>query len=136
MTSALLAVLVRDGVFAGGWNTTIAGVFPELRDHIHPEYREATLWQLVTMTGGVKCDAADWHAHRDTRLIERRYRILRDNLADPPAAATGEYVYSNLAYVVAGAMAERITGMTWEALMQEQALRAARHGKRRFRAAR
>ena len=120
MTSALLAVLVRDGVFAGGWNTTIAEVFPELRDHIHPEYRVATFWQLVTMSGGVKCDAADWHAHRDAHLTERRYRILRDNLADPPAANTGGYVYSNLAYVVAGAMAERITGKTWETLMQEQ----------------
>ena len=120
MTSTLLAVLVRDGVFADSWNTTVAGVFPELRDDIHPEYREATLRQLVTMTGGVRCDAADWHAHQDAHLIERRYRILRDNLADPPVAAAGEYVYSNLAYVVAGAIAERITGKTWETLMQEQ----------------
>lgn len=120
MTATLLAVLVRDGVFAGGWNTTIAEVFPLLRDHIHPDYREVTLWQLVTMTGGVKCDAADWDAHRDADLIDRRYRILRDNLVDPPAAPAGESVYSNLAYVVAGAMAERITGKTWETLMQER----------------
>ena len=120
MTATLLTVLVRDGVFAGGWNTTIAEVFPELRDHIHPVYRSVTLWQLVTMTGGVKCDAADWHTHRDADLIGRRYRILRDNLADAPAAPAGEYVYSNLAYVVAGAMAERITGNTWETLMQDR----------------
>ncbi|MCY3622872.1 MAG: serine hydrolase [Gammaproteobacteria bacterium] len=120
MTATLLAILVRDGVFAHGWNTTIAKVFPELPDHIHPAYREVTLWQLVTMTGGVKCDAADWHADRDAHLIERRYRILRDNLADAPAATAGEYVYSNLAYVVAGAMAERTTGKTWETLMQER----------------
>ena len=120
MTATLLAVLVRDGVFAGGWNTAIADVFPDVCDHIHPEYRDATLWQLVTMTSGVRCDAADWHAHRDADLIERRYAILRDNLADPPAATAGEYQYSNLAYVVAGAMAERITGRTWETLMQER----------------
>ncbi|MCY4060709.1 MAG: serine hydrolase [Gammaproteobacteria bacterium] len=120
MTSTLLAVLVRDGVFADGWNTTIVEVFPDVRDQIHPEYRGVTLWQLVTMTGGVRCDAADWHAHRDADLVGRRHRILRDNLADPPAATAGEHLYSNLAYVVAGAMAERITGKTWETLMQER----------------
>lgn len=120
MTSTLLAALVRDGVFADDWNTTIAAVFPELLDYIHPEYAEVTLWQLVTMTGGVKCDAADWHAHRDARLIQRRYGILRDNLADPPATTAGEHLYSNLAYVVAGAMAEQVTGKSWETLMQER----------------
>ncbi|MDE0177201.1 MAG: serine hydrolase [Gammaproteobacteria bacterium] len=120
MTSTLLAVLVRDGVFAGGWNTTIADAFPELRDHIHPAYRDVTLWQLVTLTGGVKCDAADWHTHRDAGLIDGRYRILRDNLADPPAATAGEFAYSNLAYVVAGAMAEKAAGKSWESLMQER----------------
>ena len=53
MTSTMLAILVRDGVFAGGWNTTIAGVFPELLDHIHPDHHRVTLWQLVTMTAGI-----------------------------------------------------------------------------------
>ena len=119
MTATLLAVLVRDGVFDDGWNTTIAGVFPEAREDIHPEYRGVTLWQLVTMTGGVRCDAGDWQAHRDADLVGRRYAILRDNLADPPAATAGQHLYSNLAYVVAGAMAERITGKTWATLMQE-----------------
>ncbi|MCY4011337.1 MAG: serine hydrolase, partial [Gammaproteobacteria bacterium] len=120
MTAAMLAVLVRDGVFGSGWNTSIAEVFPELRDDIHPHYRAVTLWRLVTMTGGIRCDAANWHAHGDAHLMERRYRILRDNLADPPGAAAGKYLYSNLAYVVAGAMAERVTARTWESLMQER----------------
>lgn len=120
MTATLLGVLVRDGVFADGWNTTIVKVFPEAGEDIHPAYREVTLWQLVTMTGGVKCDAADWHAHRDADLLQSRYGILSDNLADPPAAPAGEYVYSNLAYVVAGAMAERVTGKTWETLTRDR----------------
>ena len=120
MTATMLAVLVHDGVFDSGWNTSIAEVFQELRDDIHPDYHAVTLWQLVTMTGGIQCDAANWHAHGDAHLMERRYRILRDNLADPPAAAAGKHLYSNLAYVVAGAMAERVTARTWESLMRER----------------
>ena len=69
---------------------------------------------------GCQCNAADWHVHGDARLMDRRYGILRDNLADPPAATAGEYLYSNLAFVIAGAMAEKVTGKTWEALMQER----------------
>ena len=116
----MLAVLVDDGAFARGWNTTIAEVFPELLDDIHADYHMVTLWQLVTMTGGIKPNAANWHAHRSASLMQRRHSILRDNLADPPAAAAGEFLYSNLGYVVAGAMAERVTGKNWETLMQER----------------
>ena len=120
MTSTMLAVLVHDGAFASGWNTTIAAVFPELRADVHAAYHPVTLWQLVTMTGGIQCDAADWHAHGDACLMQRRYRILRDNLVDPPVAAIGKHLYSNLGYVVAGAMAERVTARSWESLMQER----------------
>ena len=120
MTSTLLAALVDDGVFSGGWNTTIADAFPELLDEIHPDYLPVNLWQLVSMVGGIKPDAADWHAHQGLGVMQQRYGILRDNLVDPPAAAAGEYLYSNLGYVVAGTMAERVTGKLWETLMQER----------------
>ena len=120
MTSVMLAVLVREGAFAGGWNTTIGEVFPELLNEIHPDYHVVSLWQLVTMAGGIRRDAANWHAHEDIGLMQRRYRIVRDNLAEPPAAPAGEYFYSNLGYLVAGAMAERVMGKIWETLMQER----------------
>ena len=120
MTSVMLAALVRDSTFANGWNTTIGEVFPELLDEVHPDYHMVSLWQLVTMTGGIKRNAANWHAHRSIGLMQRRYRILRDNLAEPPAASAGEYLYSNLGYLVAGAMAEKVTGKVWETLMQER----------------
>ena len=51
-------------------------------------------------------------------VVERRYAILRDNLAAPPAGPIGGYLYSNLGYMVAGAMAEKLTGESWEDLMQ------------------
>ena len=120
MTSTMLAALVDDGMFPGGWNTTIGDVFPDLLHEIHRDYHPVNLWQLVTMVGGIKPDATDWHAHERSGLMQRRYGILRDNLVDPPAVAAGDHLYSNLGYVVAGAMAERVTGKLWETLMQER----------------
>ena len=120
MTSAMLATLVRNGAFSNGWDTTIANVFPELLDEIHTGYHTVDLWQLVTMTAGIKRNASNWRAYQGLDIIQQRYRILRENLAEPPAAAAGQYLYSNLGYAVAGAMAEKVTGKSWETLMQEQ----------------
>ena len=120
MTSTMLAVLVEDGVFPHDWETTIADVFPELLGEIDAGYHAVDLFQLVRMTGGIRPNAVEWWAHLDQLdIIERRYAILRDNLMEPPAGPVGEFLYSNLAYMIAGAMAERLTGKSWEALMEE-----------------
>ena len=120
MTSTMLATLVADGTFTAGWETTIADVFPELLDEIRTESHPVTLWQLVTLVGGVKRDAPNWGAHRHLDIIAQRYEILRENLADPAEVAVGEYHYSNLSYMIAGAMAEKVTGKSWESLMRER----------------
>ena len=121
MTSTMLATLVADGTFVNGWQTTIAQVFPELRDEIHPDYRPVTLWQLARHEGGVPDDVhAWWTSHPTLPIIERRYRILRENLADPPGSPIGEYSYSNAGYMVAAAMVEKLTGQSWETLMEER----------------
>ena len=120
MTSTMLAVLVEDGVFPHDWDTTIADVFPELVGDIHPGYHDVNLFQLVRMTGGLPNPVEVLSAHRDEpNIIERRYAILRDALMEPPAGPMGEFLYSNLGYMVAGAMAEELTGQSWEALMED-----------------
>ena len=121
MTSTMLATLVEDGIFSNGWNTAIADVFPELTGTIHQDYHAVTLSQLVRMRGGIAQNAADWHAHSNNPdIVEQRYDILRDNLRTSPAGTVGDHLYSNLSYMVAGAMAERLTGQSWETLMQER----------------
>ena len=119
MTATMLAVLVEHGVFLHDWETTIADVFPELLEEIHPDYRAVDLFQLVRMTGGIRPNATNWWAYQDQPdIVERRYAILRDNLMEPPAGPMGEFLYSNLGYMIAGAMAERRTDESWEALME------------------
>ena len=121
MTSTMLATLVADETFVNGWQTTIAQVFPELRDEIHPDYRPVTLWQLVRHIGGVPDYVpAWWTSHPTLPMVERRYRILRENLADPPGSPIGAFSYSNAGYLVAAAMAEQLTGQRWETLMEER----------------
>ena len=120
MTSTMLATLVEDGTFTDGWETTVSEVFPELRDEIHPDYHVVTLWQLVSHASGVAPNARNWWAHSGLEIKERRYTIMKEALTNPPAGPIGAYLYSNLGYMIAGAMAEKLTGKSWEILMEER----------------
>ena len=120
MTSTMLATLIADGTFALGWQTTIADVYPELVGKIHAGYHTVTLRELVTMAGGIARDPGSWWTHGGPDVVETRYRILKENLASPPAGPTGEHLYSNFSYMIAGAMAERVTGKSWENLMEDR----------------
>ena len=78
------------------------------------------MFELVRMTGGLPNPIAELAAHMDVSdIAERRYAILRDALVEPPVGPVGEFFYSNLGYVVAGAMAEALTGQSWETLMED-----------------
>ena len=120
MTATMLATLVSDGTFDDGWQTTLSSVFPESLDEIHASYHSVSLRQLVSMTGGLPRDARNWWAHSSLDIIQQRQAILRENLEIRPAGPVGNYLYSNLSYLVAGAMAEKVTGKAWETLMEEQ----------------
>ena len=41
---------------------------------------------------------------------------MQETLTNLPAGSIGEYLYSNLGYMVAGVMAEQLTGKSWENL--------------------
>ncbi|VGO17142.1 D-alanyl-D-alanine carboxypeptidase [Pontiella desulfatans] len=118
MTSTLLATFVADGTIT--WETTLIEVMPELRKRIHPDYHNVTVWQLLTHRAGVPVNAKDWWAHPEMKLEKRRVEILKDSLEDAPKAKKGEYLYSNLGYMIAACMVEQKTGDTWEELIEER----------------
>ena len=118
MTSALLATLVADGLLK--WETTITDVFPEYKDQIHMDYHQVTLHQLVTHRSGIRANAANWGAFSDQEIKERRVSIMKANLEEPALNKDRVFLYSNLGYMIAGSMAERVTGKSWEILLNER----------------
>jgi len=57
----------------------------------------------------------------DSDAGKDRERMAREALILKPAAKPGEkYLYSNLGYVVAGYMLEKLTGRDWETLIREE----------------
>ena len=124
MTATLAALLIQDKT--ARWETTIGEVFPEMST-MREEYRAVTLRQLLDQRGGFAIDSLphgtsfdEWRA-RSESLPAQRLDYVRQMLTQAPAYAPGsKMLYSNVNFVVAGAMLERLTGKSWEDLMRER----------------
>ncbi len=117
MTSTLAAVLVEDGLI--DWDTTPLEVWPELESDIHADYRDVTLRQLLSHTSGMRRDS-DFAPARDSApgsIREKRRQWSWHVLESRPEFSAGEFHYSNVGYVVAGAMLETRGGADWETLL-------------------
>ena len=118
MTATLAGVLVEAGALK--WDVTIAEVFPELAAALHPATTNLTLKQLLSHRAGLPRDLR-WGKFNTGDVREQRVQALREALAKKPAFAPGEHFeYSNLGYVIAGAMLEKVTRQLWVDAISER----------------
>jgi CubicO group peptidase (beta-lactamase class C family) len=127
MTAMLCGALVDEGKLK--WDQTLGETFPELKKSMNPQYQAVTLEQLLTHRGGAPGElekdelwAKLWQ-HKGAPASARRL-LLRGVTSKPPEAAPGEkFIYSNAGYSIAGQMAEKVTGKSWEDLLREKIFR-------------
>jgi len=118
MTATMIGMVVEDGQL--GWGSTIREVFPDVADQLHPQFQGVTLSQLLTHRAGLPHDAPWWRLPGRTTTQKRR-ALLTMMLKDAPSDRPGStYTYSNVGYVLAGLMAEQVTGESWEMLMRRR----------------
>ncbi len=118
MTSTMLATLVAEGKL--NWDMTLIEAIPELKTSIHSDYHTITIWELLTHRAGLPRNAKNWRAYKKKEIKERRLAILKESLKTASAYKRGEFHYSNFGYIIAGCMAEKITGLSWESLMKKR----------------
>jgi CubicO group peptidase (beta-lactamase class C family) len=122
MTATLLAMLVEQGKLS--WDMTLAQCLPQLAATMDPAYRNVTLEQLLAHRAGFTDDSwpdgetflslHNWQGSPS----EQRWRYAQRILQEPPTKSSpGSFLYSNRSYAVAGVIAERITGSSWENLI-------------------
>jgi CubicO group peptidase (beta-lactamase class C family) len=117
MTATVAAVLVEEGVIT--WDSTPIDVWPELGSNIHSGFRNATLRQFLAHTSGMKRDDESGSASDSAAgtVTEKRRAWTEHLLQQAPEFTAGEHHYSNVGYVVAGAMLEARGGASWEILL-------------------
>jgi CubicO group peptidase (beta-lactamase class C family) len=125
MTSALYGRLVDQKKAA--WSATVASLFPDVK--LDPAWAATTIENLMSHRAGISDGplmAAGWlmAAHADTRpLPVQRTDLAARVFGAPPAGKPGQFEYSNIGFVLAGAAIERITRTSWEDAITQRLFR-------------
>ncbi|MEM8541162.1 MAG: serine hydrolase domain-containing protein [Pseudomonadota bacterium] len=116
-TATLIMRLVDRGVLE--LEAPIETYLPEYRNNMHAEWRTATLRQLLSHTAGVAANPprSSLKATFAFKPYEGRRKVLADFWGSPLASRPSTFTYSNIGYVLAGFIAEEVTGETWEDLI-------------------
>ena len=89
------------------------GVFPELKAGMNAEFAKITVEQLLSHSSGLSdkslLDLVYRSYQQDGNMNDVRYWMVKDTASKPLDHARGSrFDYSNLGYVIAGAMLERL----------------------------
>jgi len=125
MTATLAAIAVHKGQLK--WTTSIADALPALAEKALPEYRAATLEQLLAHEAKMPA-YTQISPQRDERMkalkgtpTDQRLAFLAEVLGtERPNYGSGAAAYSNVGYAAAGAMVERAAGAPWEELLRRE----------------
>src|SRR3989441_2277445 len=132
MTATLVALLVEEGKL--NWTTTLGELFADTVKPMHPAWEKVTLRQVLAHRAGLPLEpdglAPVFSLLRELMrpprarlgtLPQQRLEIARQALSRPPGIPPdAKYYYSNVGYVLAGAVLEQLTGRAWEELMRER----------------
>jgi CubicO group peptidase (beta-lactamase class C family) len=124
ITASLLGALVDDGAIA--WDLTIGASFPDIAARMTPAWRAVTLRQLLTHRAGMAPFTSPEEilgmpdAVRRGSPAAQRQAFAAWLLQRPMPGTVGQFEYSNAGYGIAMAMAERVTGRSFEQLLQER----------------
>lgn len=117
-TSVLIGTLVDEGKLS--WNTTLPGIFPEYANTMRDEYKKVTVLNLLSHSAGFMRDA---NITLNSALPrDKRKEIVSWAFKQAPAQQRGKFLYSNLGYLIAGAVAERILDKSYEELLMERVI--------------
>ena len=126
MTATLAAFLVDEGLIR--WDTTIQEVFPEKVESILPKYRELELQQFLSMSSGLNDELSESILEKvesglidlDDQTGSQRVQNAALLLEYDRGLPVGEYFYTNINYVLASSMLEKVTGQDWRNLLQDK----------------
>jgi len=124
-TATLVARLADRGVLS--LDDTLPRLLPAMAGAMDPAYRSVTLAQVLSHTAGLAplTDGKELPAFMEVirgagDVRAQRAAAARHYLARRPASKAGGFVYSNLGYIIAGAIVEARTGKSWEELVREE----------------
>ena len=122
MTALLIAQLIDRRQFT--IDTTMRELFPDLLPTMDPTMARVTIRNLLTHTAGLPHDLNWWALDLTRQSLQAQRRLaVQQALAAKPASPLGTYSYSNVGYVLLGAIIEAKTRQPWEEVIRQEIFR-------------
>lgn len=127
MTAVLIAVLVEEKRMQ--WTSTMKDIFPNL--DIHPDFQNLPITRFLTHTTGL----VDAVVLKDLKLVKeilnpdlslpQARAILVKGVLSKPTSAKPQATkrYSNIGYMLVGAVVEKLSGKSWEDFLRQYLFR-------------
>jgi len=117
MTATLIGALVEQGTLK--WETMIEEAFPDIAPSLSSALKKVTVLELLSHRAGLPANLLWSFIPRTGTTREQRLAALKIAASARLASEPGtKFLYSNLGYVIAAAMAERAADGSWEDLMK------------------
>jgi CubicO group peptidase (beta-lactamase class C family) len=122
MTAMLVGQLIDQKQLT--FDTTMAEIFPDLAARFNPLMARNTVRNLLDHNAGLPHDL-DWDTidAAGGSLPAQRRLAVEKALSVPPATPIGTFSYSNISFVLLGAIIEAKTGMPWEKVIEREIFR-------------
>ncbi len=114
MTATLVGLMVDAGKLR--WEQSVAEALSGVP--CDPAWRNITVWDVVTHRAGMESWPSSFTVYPQHSPSENRLRFAQALLSQPPAAPPGKSLYSNAGYGLLGAILERASGESYEAMLQ------------------
>jgi len=121
MTAAVLGQLVDEGKIK--WDDRVTDYIPEFKMY-DPYVTDAfTIRDLLTHRSGLGLGAGDLMMFPDGSNFTKKDIIHNVRYLKPVSAFRTKYDYDNNLYIVAGEVAERVSGIKWEDLVEQKIMK-------------
>lgn len=121
VTAFIAALLVKEGKI--NWNTPFFDLFPELRKESDPAHAHLTLLDLLSMRTRLYSYTYTYPQPEQTDFkgdeTQQRYEFTAWFLKQPALTDTASIHFSNLGYVAAALMMEKVSGKSYKQLVKE-----------------
>jgi CubicO group peptidase (beta-lactamase class C family) len=118
MTATIAATFVEEGKLS--WDDKLSKLFPNIG--IHEDFNDVTFDMLLAHYSGLEKDPDDdlYEMLSELETHVARNEVSKIFLEKKPMFNPGTGNYSNIGYIIAGNILERLSGKSWEMLMSER----------------
>lgn len=121
ITGFIAAQLVNEKKIS--WNTRFFDLFPELRSKRNAAYHHVTLLNLLSFRAGLYSYTYTYDEPKQNQFTgnesEQRYQFTKWFFTKAPVGLKDSLQYSNLGYIAAGLMLEKVAGKPYKQLVTE-----------------